>query len=101
MKFDVCIIDEASQALEPVVLGPILLANKFILIGDHYQLQPLVKSKEALEKGMGKSLFERLVETHQSSVSKLRYQVRLAISLLTFQVPYERRYHVFIKYSDI
>jgi DNA replication ATP-dependent helicase Dna2 len=35
-EFDVCIIDEASQALEAVVLGPLLLAKKFVLIGDHF-----------------------------------------------------------------
>jgi len=34
--FDYCICDEASQSIEPVILGPILSAKKFILVGDHY-----------------------------------------------------------------
>ena len=43
-KFDYCIMDEASQISEPLALGPILLADKFVMIGDFYQLNPLVKS---------------------------------------------------------
>lgn len=74
-KFDTCIIDEASQALEPAALGPINLAQKFILFGDHHQLQPLVKSKEAQERGMQVSLFERLINKNPSAVSTLSYQV--------------------------
>lgn len=37
-KYDVCIMDEASQSLETLTLGPILLGEKFILIGDHLQV---------------------------------------------------------------
>ena len=36
VKFDYCIMDEASQVNEPLALGPILLAEKFVLIGDYY-----------------------------------------------------------------
>jgi superfamily I DNA and/or RNA helicase len=38
-------------------------------------LQPLVKSKEALEKGMKISLFERLCKENYENVCRLRYQV--------------------------
>jgi len=37
-------MDEASQISEPLSVGPILLAQKFIMIGDYYQLNPLVIS---------------------------------------------------------
>lgn len=46
-RFDVCIIDEASQILLPVALGPLFFANKFIVVGDDQQLPPLVKSVDA------------------------------------------------------
>ena len=36
VKFDYCVMDEASQVNEPLALGPILLAEKFVLIGDYY-----------------------------------------------------------------
>jgi superfamily I DNA and/or RNA helicase len=55
--FDITILDEASQCLEPVCLEGLMKARKFILIGDYKQLQPVVKSKEAFKNGMCISLF--------------------------------------------
>lgn len=43
-KFDVCIIDEASQALEAQCWIPLLAGSKVVLAGDHLQLPPTVKS---------------------------------------------------------
>ena len=45
--FDVCVLDEASQVTLPVSLAPLLRARTFVLVGDTYQLAPLVKSDEA------------------------------------------------------
>lgn len=59
-KFDVCIIDEAAQISVPAVLGPIMRANQFVLVGDPQQLRPLIQSKEASALGMAESLFEKL-----------------------------------------
>ncbi len=42
-----CIIDEASQLTLPVSLGPLRHASMFVLVGDHYQLPPLVQSQQA------------------------------------------------------
>ncbi|KAJ3091268.1 Tripartite DNA replication factor [Quaeritorhiza haematococci] len=39
--FDYCIVDEASQLTLPVCLGPLRYADRFVLVGDHYQLPPL------------------------------------------------------------
>eukprot|EP00798_Chlamydomonas_sp_ICE-L_P015376 gene15376-21461_t len=62
--FDVCIVDEASQISVPAVLGPLMLARTFLLVGDHYQLNPLVTNPEAQRQGYGTSLFRRLSEAH-------------------------------------
>lgn len=51
--FDVVIVDEAGQISQPAVLGALMAADSFVLVGDHMQLPPLVNS-EAAEKG-GKS----------------------------------------------
>lgn len=51
-KFDVVIIDEASQALEAQCWIPLLSASKVILAGDHLQLPPTVKS--SIEKSAAK-----------------------------------------------
>ena len=46
-SFDVCIVDEASQITLPASLGPLRYASMFVLVGDHYQLPPLVQSQQA------------------------------------------------------
>ena len=56
--YDVAIIDEASQVIIPNALGVIRLASKFILVGDHKQLPPVIQSKEAKE--LTNTLFETL-----------------------------------------
>jgi len=45
--FDVCIVDEASQIAQPACLSPLVHAKRFVLVGDHKQLPPLVVSNEA------------------------------------------------------
>lgn len=46
-RFDVVLIDEASQALEAQCWVPLLSASKAILAGDHLQLPPTIKSATA------------------------------------------------------
>lgn len=41
-KFDYCIVDEASQITLPTCLGPLRMADTFVLVGDHFQLPPIV-----------------------------------------------------------
>ncbi|EEH41840.2 helicase [Paracoccidioides lutzii Pb01] len=50
-KFDVVIIDEASQALEAQCWVPLLSATKAILAGDHLQLPPTIKSTPLKSNG--------------------------------------------------
>lgn len=76
-RFDVCIVDEATQITVSAVLGPLRCANRFVLVGDHYQLPPFVKSAEARELGMGQSLFYTLSKEHPRAVSMLEYQYRV------------------------
>jgi DNA replication ATP-dependent helicase Dna2 len=42
------------------------------MIGDYYQLNPLVKSNLAEKKGMGLSLFEKLCKKHPQSATVLK-----------------------------
>ena len=62
--FDVCLVDEAGQLTLPAVLGPLLRARSFCLVGDHYQLPPLVQNEAAARRGLDCSLFRRLGEAH-------------------------------------
>ena len=49
-RFDVVIIDEASQALEAQCWVPLISAKKAVLAGDHLQLPPTVKSTNSKSK---------------------------------------------------
>ncbi|XP_048233494.1 DNA replication ATP-dependent helicase/nuclease JHS1 isoform X3 [Ricinus communis] len=81
-KFDVCIMDEAGQITLPISLGPLMFTSKFVLVGDHYQLPPLVQSTEAQENGMGISLFCRLSEAHPQAISALQSQYRMCQGIM-------------------
>lgn len=81
-RFDYCIVDEASQLTLPNCIGPLQYANTFVLVGDHYQLSPLVRNEEARKKGMAESLFKTLSETHPQSVVDLRYQYRMNLDIM-------------------
>ena len=81
--FDYCIVDEASQITLPVCLGPIRMARTFILVGDHYQLPPLVQNDEAKEGGLDISLFKMLSDNHPASVVNLEHQYRMCEDIMT------------------
>lgn len=76
-RFDVCIVDEASQITLPTCLGPLRFADKFVLVGDHHQLPPLVRSSRARQGGLDVSLFRRLSEAHPHAVVELKHQYRM------------------------
>ena len=90
-KFDRVIVDEASQILEPMILGLLSRIDNAILIGDHKQLPAVVtqgenesktKSSHLMDLGitdMRMSLFERLY--HRCIKMKWNH----AIGLLSFQ----------------
>ncbi|GAB7094805.1 DEAD/DEAH box helicase [Halolamina litorea] len=53
--FDVALVDEASQLTEPATLAAINLAERFVLVGDHEQLPPVVQAEggEKWTEGFG------------------------------------------------
>lgn len=91
-RFDFCIVDEASQISQPVCLGPLFYAQRFVLVGDHQQLPPIVQNAEARSLGMDESLFKRL-EHHRDAVVQLNVQYRMnsAIMSLSNALMYEGR----------
>ncbi|CDR35720.1 RHTO0S01e05644g1_1 [Rhodotorula toruloides] len=76
-RFDVCIVDEASQVTLPTCLGPLRFADSFVLVGDHNQLPPLVRNGAARKGGLDVSLFKRLSEAHPDAVVNLTHQYRM------------------------
>lgn len=80
LRFDACIVDEASQALQPSCLGPLFLARSFVLVGDTQQLPPVVQSPEARKKGMDVSLFARLEHPDNTMVLPVQYRMNREIT---------------------
>ncbi|RLM74013.1 hypothetical protein C2845_PM15G03420 [Panicum miliaceum] len=70
-SFDLVIIDEAGQAIEPSCWIPILHGKRCILAGDHRQLAPVVLSREAMEGGLGMSLLERASSLHDELLTTM------------------------------
>ena len=64
-----------------------------MLVGDHNQLPPLVKNKQAREGGLDISLFRRLSEAHPEALVYLTHQYRMneEIMSLSNTLVYENR----------
>lgn len=92
--FDYCILDEASQVTMPVSLGPLRFCKRFVLVGDHHQLPPLVQHGDAdVRQLLSTSLFKTLGDAFPESVSELTYQFRMCedIMMLSNVLVYENR----------
>ena len=79
-EFDVAVVDEAGQLTEPGTLAATNLAERFVLIGDHQQLPPVVRAENELQE----SLFERLIEAHPDAGVMLDRQYRMAQQIQAF-----------------
>ncbi|XP_054813531.1 LOW QUALITY PROTEIN: uncharacterized protein LOC129314193 [Prosopis cineraria] len=81
--FDLVVIDEAGQAIEPSCWIPILQGKRCILAGDQCQLAPVILSRKALEGGLGISLLERATTLHEGVLTTsltIQYRMNDAIA---------------------
>ena len=84
-KFDVVVVDEASQALTPAVLLGALHGNRVVLAGDHKQLPPVVTSTAAAQAGLSSTAFEQLCARDDGKVSHmLTVQHRMHEDIMRF-----------------
>ncbi len=84
MRYDVTIIDEAGQSLEPACWIPVLKASKVVLAGDHCQLPPTIKSQEAARNGLATTILEKCIANHPEAVTLLREQYRMHQSIMAY-----------------
>jgi len=82
--FTTLFIDEAAQALEPACWAAILHADRVILAGDHCQLPPTVKSREAARGGLDITLMQKIAKRKPECVSLLTQQYRMHRDIMQF-----------------
>ncbi len=82
IHFDVAVIDEGSQQVEPSTLIPIARVDRFFIAGDHKQLPPTVVSEKAKE--LEKTLFERLIQKYPELSTMLIVQYRMHEKIMEF-----------------
>ena len=58
--FDTTVIDEATQAADPIALVALARSPRAVLAGDPHQLPPTVLDAEAARRGLGVTAFERI-----------------------------------------
>ncbi|MFL5439173.1 MAG: AAA domain-containing protein [Myxococcales bacterium] len=83
-RFELAVVDEATQAIEPAAYLALLRADRAVLAGDHLQLAPTVLSAAAQKGGLGVSLFERMALSHPSAMVTLAEQHRMNDRILRY-----------------
>jgi DNA polymerase III delta prime subunit len=84
-RFDLGVIDEACQSVEPGCWIPLLRCDRVVLAGDHCQLPPTVVSAEAAAEGFGVSIFERLMSLGGPRIARrLTVQYRMHQAIMDF-----------------
>ncbi|MEE1117675.1 AAA domain-containing protein [Methanosphaera sp.] len=75
IEFDYVIMDESSQVPVYLALIPLLKTNKFVLIGDNKQLQPIKNNNASYL--LNKSIFNLLIEKYPNNYTFLNTQYRM------------------------
>lgn len=94
-RFRRVLIDEATQAVEPEALIPLVMGCKqAVLVGDHCQLGPVILNKKAGRAGLCQSMFERLM------LLGVR-PIRLAVQVSPRYTRCSRNHNIFVRLSLI
>ncbi len=81
LLFHTLVMDEAGQCIEPLAWCIFLLAQKYVLAGDHFQLPPTILSNEAAQLGLNQSILEKsIVSIDNIFLLNTQYRMREAIA---------------------
>lgn len=80
-EFDVALIDEAAQMSIPMAVSVMSKTDKFIFVGDHKQLDPIMPSGTGISM-FSESIFSRLVKLYPQQKSLLNISYRLNEELI-------------------
>jgi superfamily I DNA and/or RNA helicase len=85
--FDCVVLDEATQAPDPLLLVAFGRAKVAVLAGDPHQLGPVVVGGPQVEPVLGTTIFERLVADELArggDIVMLEQQHRMNVEIMTF-----------------
>jgi ATP-dependent RNA/DNA helicase IGHMBP2 len=83
--FDLVVLDEATQAVDPLALAALARGTRAVLAGDPRQLPPTILDPDAARAGLQRTLFERLAERWGTRVLRLlEVQYRMHEALMRF-----------------
>ncbi|WP_418281215.1 DEAD/DEAH box helicase [Halorubrum sp. DTA98] len=84
-RFDVAVVDEATQASRPATAIVLNCAEKLVLAGDHKQLPPFCADEGMQEEDLHISLFEYLLDRYDNQISVLlKKQYRMNEEIAAF-----------------
>lgn len=75
-EFDVALIDEAAQMSIPLAVSVMSKTDKFIFVGDHKQLDPIIPKGTGLSM-FSESIFKKLVGLYPNQMALLKKSYRL------------------------
>ncbi len=84
VEFDLVVLDEAAQAIEASCWIPLLRGRRAVFAGDHRQLPPTIRSREAARGGLDVTLFERLADEFPDHCRLLETQYRMHESIMNW-----------------
>ena len=79
ISFDLVVLDEATQAVDPVALVALARGRRAVLAGDPCQLPPTVIDLGAARAGLGTTLFERLAAAAPPSLLVVQHRMHAAL----------------------
>jgi len=101
IEFDYVIMDEASQVPVYLAIIPLMKTQRFILIGDDKQLQPITPNNTS--NNLSKSIFNHMITKYPQHYTFLNIQYRMnqQISNISSKLYYQNKVKTHTKNQDI
>jgi DNA replication ATP-dependent helicase Dna2 len=80
MEFDTVIFDEAGQVNLPIALAGMVKAKRYIFIGDHQQMQPVITAEYEENDEIVDSVFETIHTNENSTMLTETYRMNATIN---------------------
>jgi DNA replication ATP-dependent helicase Dna2 len=92
IKFDTVIFDEAGQVTLPLAIAGMLSGERYIFIGDHKQMAPVIVGEHS-EEWVTRSIFETLFQHAPGTMLDITYRMNAEITAFPSKYFYGGRLH--------